>query len=83
LEDVTAEDEVVNGVPSVPESFLAWMREVLCGEIDEASADGLVAAVEVMLADPGAQDICAEILHDNGAPKAAALFVECWEAMVR
>jgi len=57
----------------------AWMRMALYEEIDEASADGLVAAVEVILADPGSQDVAAEVLYDNGAPKAAALFAERWE----
>merc|ERR1712094_37829 len=35
-----------------PETFLMWLREALHEEVGEADAEGLVAAVEVILGDP-------------------------------
>jgi len=65
-----------------PETFLMWLREALHEEVGEADAEGLVAAVEVILGDPEAQDTAVEVLQNGGAPIAAASLRQRWQKAI-
>lgn len=85
-----AEENAVQDAPedeleqqsALPEAFLAWLREALLKEVDEADAEGLGAAVEVILAEPGpeAEDSAVQVLQDGGAPDTAASLRQEWQA---
>jgi len=79
LEDasVVKEDEPIQDNP-IPESFRLWLLASLREEMDAADAEGLGAAVEVILMDPSATSDAVEVLKDSGAPNTAADLEQEW-----
>jgi len=79
-DQVEEEDISAVGAEAQPnlhdDAFTAWLLSSLCAEVGEADAEGLAAAVEVILADPEepseALAAAAEVLQDAGAPESAA-----------
>merc|ERR1711937_736646 len=62
---------------SLPPRFQKWLEESLCQELTAADAEGILAAVEVILTceaegdEEGQLSAACEVLQDNGAPACA------------
>merc|ERR1712176_569006 len=66
--------------------FTAWLRTALIEEMSEADAEGIFAAVEVILADASADDgalaSAIEVVAEGGAPRCAESFSEQWHLSI-
>jgi predicted kinase len=72
---------------SLPSRFQKWLNESLCEELTAADAEGILAAVEVILTCEGEVDdreeqlaAAIQVLQDNGAPESAADLAAQWYA---
>lgn len=69
--------------PMLPAEFGLWLQTAVLEELQESDAEGLLAAVEVILLgaaeDPDAADSAAEVLRDGGAPRCAEALGARWQ----
>jgi len=80
---VVAEEEISEAAACLlPSSFSDWLKLTLAQEVSAADAEGLFAAVEVILgnadADSEALKSASEVLLDGGAPECAEGLSERW-----
>jgi ribA/ribD-fused uncharacterized protein len=87
-EKFVAEAEVEAGNP-LPPRFHRWLSKSLFHELGMADAEGILAAVEVLLSYeavegnslPDQLEAAMEVLNDNGAPECAASLAMQWHAL--